>query len=228
MCTGVIIDLKIMAQNIKGGNLMKKALSVFLAILMMFSVLSIGSFAAEDTTSDSQFTSPWHGPEGSGKPAGYDQVVIRFNLNGGTLKSAQYVWNLETGRPEYTEPKDIGTGSWVMVPQYAGDLVADGEHYATLPAMNAPSDTLQFDGWYCQYDRSLYGANGGYLIPAGAGGTVIEFTAQWSPKEVEVDTMTKVMGILFKVFGTIIGLLFYTGDTEAGIALMEKVFGGLF
>ena len=39
--------------------------------------------------------------------------------------------------------------------------------------------------------------------------------------------MQKVMKILFSVFGTIIGLLFYAGDTEAGIALMEKVFGGV-
>lgn len=224
---GVIIDSKIMASHFKGGNLMKKALSVFLAVLMMFSVLGVGSFAVEDTTgSSSQFTSPWHGPEGSGKPAGYDQVVIRFNLNDGTLKNAQYVWNLETGKPEYTEANKI-VGTWVMVPQYKGDMVADGEHYVTLPTITPPSNTLAFDGWYCQYDRSLYGA-GAYRIPAGAGGQVIEFTAQWSPTQPEEDPLPKVLGILFKVFGTIIGILFYAGDTEAGIALMEKVFGGLF
>ncbi|MDD6528133.1 MAG: hypothetical protein PUF31_10095, partial [Oscillospiraceae bacterium] len=61
---------------------MKKALSVFLAILMMFSALSVGTFAADDTTGSSVATSPWHGPDGSGKPARYNQVVINFKLNG--------------------------------------------------------------------------------------------------------------------------------------------------
>lgn len=204
---------------------MKKALSVFLAILMMFSVLSVGSFAAEDTTGSSVATSPWHGPEGSGKPANYSQAVIIFHLNGGTLKSAQYVWNLDTGVPEYTDPKNI-VGDWVMVPMSDRDMVADGEHFISLPAITPPADK-QFDGWYCHSDRNLYGANGGYKIPAGAGGTIIEFTAQWSPAEIETPTMEKVMKILFSVFGTIIGLLFYAGNTEAGIAMMEKVFGGL-
>lgn len=206
---------------------MKKALSVFLAILMMFSVLSVGSFAAEDTTGSSSADSKWFGPAGSGKPANYDQVVIRFDFNSGTSKSSLYVWNEELGVAQWMEPKDLGTGYRVMVPQYDSQMVGDGEHFVTLPAMTPPSDTLQFDGWYCTNDRSLYGANGPFRIPAGSGGTVIELTAQWSPASVEEPTMQKVMKILFSVFGTIIGLLFYSGNTEAGIALMEKVFGGL-
>ena len=222
---GVIIDSKIMASQIKGGNLMKKALSVFLAILMMFSVLSVGSIAVDDTTGSSVATSPWHGPEGSGKPAKYNQVVITFNLNSGTLKSPQQVYDLNTGTWVYTEPKDI-VGTWAMVPQNDRDMVADGEHFISLPAITPPADR-QFDGWYCSYDGSLYGANGPYRIPAGTGGQVIEFTAQWSPAVVEEPTMQKVMKILFSVFGTIIGLLFYAGDTEMGIALMEKIFGGV-
>ncbi|MGN1443093.1 MAG: hypothetical protein ACI4XE_04510 [Acutalibacteraceae bacterium] len=205
---------------------MKKALSVFLAVLMMFSVLSVGSIAVDDTTSSSMYTSPWHGPEGSGKPANYNQVVINFKLNGGTLKSAQIVYDLETGERTYTDPKDI-VGSWVMVPADSRDMIADGEHFISLPTITAPSDK-SFCGWYCSYDGSLYGSGGPYRIPAGTGGTIIEFTAQWEPADYEEDPMQKVMGILFKVFGTIIGLLFYSGDTEMGIALMEKVFGGLF
>lgn len=205
---------------------MKKALSVFLAVLMMFSVLSVGSFAANDTTGSSVATSPWHGPKGEGKPANYDQVVCEFKLNGGTLKSAQQVYNLETGKWEYTDPDDI-IGTWAMVPQNDREMIGDGEHFITLPSIKAPTDK-QFIGWYCSYDGSLYGANGPFRIPAGTGGTIIEFTAQWEPSDYEEDTITKVLGILFKVFGTIIGLLFYSGDTEMGVALMEKVFGGLF
>ncbi len=207
---------------------MKKALSVFLAVLMMFSVLSVGSFAAEDTTGSSSAYGKWFGPEGSGKPANYDQVVIRLNFNSGTCKSALYVWNDDLGVAEWMEPKDLGTGTRVMVPQFATDMLGDGETYVTLPSMTPPSDTLAFSGWYCKYDRSLYGQGGPYRIPAGTGGTVIEFTAQWEPADVQEETLPKVMNILFKVFGTIIGLLFYSGDTEMGVALMEKIFGGLF
>lgn len=204
---------------------MKKALSVLLAILMMFSALGVGSIAADDTTGSSIATSPWHGPDGSGKPARYNQAVINFKLNGGTLKTAQQVYDLDTGKWIYTQPEDI-VGTWTMVPQNDRDMIADGENFVTLPTINAPADKV-FCGWYCTYDGSLYGAGGPYRIPSGAGGTIIEFSAQWEPADYEEPTMQKVMKILFSVFGTIIGLLFYAGDTEMGIAMMEKIFGGV-
>lgn len=204
---------------------MKKALSVFLAVLMMFSALSVGTFAVDDTTGSSVATSPWHGPDGSGKPARYNQVVINFQLNGGTLVSAQQVYNLNTGTWVYTEPENI-VGAWAMVPKDSSEMIGDGQHYVTLPDINPPTDKA-FSGWYCTYDGSLYGSGGPYRIPEGTGGTVIEFTAQWRPANYEEPTLNKVLKILFSVFGTIIGLLFYAGDTEMGIALMEKIFGGV-
>ena len=39
--------------------------------------------------------------------------------------------------------------------------------------------------------------------------------------------MATILGILIKVFGAIIGIVMYQGDTEAGVALMEKVLGGI-
>ena len=223
MYTGVIIKSKIMVKT-KGGYLMKKALSVFLAVLMMFSVLSIGSTATGDTTAPGYYNEDWFGPNA---PANYNQVVLQFNLNGGTLKGSNFVvWNLDTGKPEYVDGTKVES-PWVMVPLNSTDMVADGKHSVTLPAITPP-DGRSFDCWYCPTDGNGYGANSPYVIPASKAGQVIEFTAQWSAANYEEDTITKVMGILFKVFGTIIGLLFYAGDTEAGIAMMEKVFGGLF
>ena len=199
---------------------MKKALSVFLAILMLFSALSVGSsVGALSSVTPSQY----HGEPGSGMPAGYNQAVVIFYLRGGSLKEEVRIWDLDTADWKYVSNL---TGEYVMVPQNSSDMINDGEHYIILPAVTAP-DGRQFDGWrrINDTDSNGYAANMNYKIPSGV--LTIEFEAQYSAATIEQDTMTKVLDILMRVFGTIIGLLFYSGDTEAGIALMNKVFAGV-
>lgn len=196
---------------------MKKALSLFLAILTIFGCLGIGAAA------DSYVTSPWHGDEGSGKPASYEQVVLTFDANGGTFKNALPVYNSNTGVFDLSEAGKL-TGTWAMVPQSAGAQVPG--YIVTLPVVDSPKG-YQFAGWFCYLDGNTYGANSSFKIPAGTAGTIIEFRAAHIPTEPEEDTMAKVMSVLIKVFGAIIGILMYRGDTEAGVELMEKILGGI-
>ena len=56
---------------------------------------------------------------------------------------------------------------------------------------------------------------------------MISLRATYIAAEPEEDTFAKVFDILAKIFGTIIGLIAYSGDTEAGIAFVRKVFGGI-
>lgn len=218
---------------------MKKVLSVFLAVLMLFGALSVGSFAEDGTTTTTPAVSPkpyhaWW--EKDGGPCTAEQVVIAFNLNGGTLKNEAQVYNEETGKFEWKKGKDI-SGTYYMVPEDKNTM--KGGMSVVLPLVNAP-DGRQFNGWEVEvcvdtsnvgdtsYVGNTYAANAEFKIPVGARGTLIQMKASYSAADFEEPTITKVIGILMKVFGTIIGLIAYEGDTKKGIAFMEKVFGGLF
>lgn len=209
---------------------MKKVLSVFLAVLMLFGALSVGSFA-EDTTGTTPVTPPraYHDWWGEGGRCTAEQVVIAFNLNGGTLKNETQVYNEQTGNFEWKKGKDI-SGTYYMVPKNQYDM--KGGTSVVLPLVTAP-DGRQFNGWeveVCVGDRAgnTYAANAEFKIPVAASGTLIQMKASYSAADFEEPPMTKVVGILKKVFGFIIGLIVYNGDTKQGIALMESLFGDLF
>ncbi len=223
---------------------MKKVLSVFLAMLMLFGALSVGAFAEDDTTlapSESTTGTPSYDPnvspnvgydwwKGEGAPCTADQAVLSFSLNGGTMKYDQQVWDFTV--KDFVWQSGI-TGTYYMVPhtglQTGGDVII-------FPDVVAPNG-LSFAGWECisvgaskegqNLINCTFGATGRFVIPTDAGGQLIQFVARYTSADQEEDTMTKVMGILMKVFGTIIGLLLYQGDSEQGIALMQKIFSGL-
>ena len=211
---------------------MKKVLSVFLAVLMLFGALSVGSFAEDGTTTEPAVSpKPYHAWwEKDGGTCDPDQVVIAFNLNGGSLKNEARVYNEETNKFEWKKGKDI-TGTYYMVPENRD--VMKGGMSVVLPLVTAP-DGKQFNGWEVEvcvdasYVGQTYAANAEFKIPVAARGTLIQMKASYSSADFEEPTITKVIGILMKVFGTIIGLIAYEGDTKKGIAFMEKVFGGLF
>ncbi len=211
---------------------MKKVLSVFLAVLMLFGALSVSSFAEETTGSVVTPPMAYHDWWGEGGPCTPEQAVLSFNLNGGSLKAETQVYNEETGKFEWKAGKDV-TGTYYMVPQDPNTM--KGGMGVVLPEVTAPAGQ-QFNGWYCEacpvagseIVGNTYAATAAFKLPANCGKTLIQFRASYSPATIEEPTLTKVVGILMKVFGTIIGLIAYGGDTKQGIAFMEKVFGGLF
>lgn len=210
---------------------MKKVLSVFLAVLMLFGALSVSSFAEETTGPVVTPPMAYHDWWGEGGPCTPEQAVLAFNLNGGSLKAETQVYNEETGRFEWKAGKNV-TGVYYMVPQDPNTM--KGGMGVVLPEVIAPSG-WQFNGWSCEvcpcdisYVGNTYAAAAAFKLPLNCGGTLIQFRASYSPATIEEPTLTKVVGILMKVFGAIIGLIAYGGDTAKGIAFMEKVFGGLF
>lgn len=188
---------------------MKKILSVFLAMLMLFGALSIGASAvtaqeyAESTLVNE------------------DQVVLVFKFNGGKSYNPLPVYNSVTNGFDSAQVE----GDYIMIPYNDSDLIVGTN--ITLPDVT-PASGDKFIGWYCEEDGKTYAvAANGYQIPAYAGKKVITFTAWYKPAEPETDTLATILGILTKVFGAIIGIVLYGGDTEAGVALMNKVLGGL-
>lgn len=191
---------------------MKKILSVLLATLMLFSVLGVSASA-----------SVYENYYDQGIVDRNTQVVLAFDLNGGSLKTGAYVYDTTISNFVYKDGEDI-TGKYIMLPR-TPDTQLVGQ-FIKLPVLNAP-DGWQFNGWYCYLDGNSYAANSDFRIPAGSAGEVIEFYAAYSPAEVEEDTFATVLSILIKVFGAIAGIILYNGDTEQGIALFDKILGAL-
>lgn len=228
---------------------MKKVLALFLAMMMLLSALSIGVSAYDVETAK--------------KEAGVakNQVVLSFNLNGGTIKGGVRVYEPQhtvsqpkidaNGNVVYDADKNVvyetvvvpGEFKWdenylenmyYMLPENInGDTSAQTPNSTVrLPNVTAPSGYV-FNGWYCVWSNSTHPGNRMYTIPAHTGGQIIEFIADYSLETPEEDEMEGVFNILVKVFGTIVGLLFYsnTGSpnpVQAGMDLMETLLGGLF
>ena len=197
---------------------MKKVLSLFLAILMMFSVLAVGSSAADDDPAAPE------GPSYQGYTANADQALLVFKANTGTFSGALYVYNLQTNGFELRElTAEENKQPYVMVPRDAEECTLGKK--VTLPSVTAPKG-YKFDGWSCS-DGNTYGAvPGGFEVKAEHVGKVVIFTAAYGVDAPEQDTFAKVFDILIKICGSIYGLL-TGGDTEKGIATMRKLFAGL-
>lgn len=187
---------------------MKKILSVVLAVMMLFGAMSISASAAKH--------------DNFVVPNDFDKtqdVIIVLRFGSGTCKDYITVFNQEIA--DYEQVTGV-SGELVVV----GDSVVANRAY-TLPYVT-PAEGNNFNGWYCLMDGKSYpaGPTGGFTIP-NAPGEVIILEAQYYPSEAEGDTIGTIIGILTKVFGAIIGILFYGGNTDAGVAMMEKVLGGL-
>ena len=108
-----------------------------------------------------------------------------------------------------------------------------------LPVVLPANATDIFQGWeiigYGRSDVALKDYKSGTVIaggtqfelPSNCAGQILTFNARYTAGVAEEDTLGTILGILIKVFGAIIGILMYQGDTEAGAALMEKVLGGI-
>lgn len=203
---------------------MKKVLAVLLSVMMLFGALSFNSSAV----SASQY---FEGESPLVNPT--KQVIVTFDLAGGTMKNGVWVYNpAKTPKPDFEWVTGF-EGTYIMLPQDSGSMIPGTP--ITLPVVTAPAG-YEFLGWYCygiggDYTQgNSYAANSAYYIPQGTAGKIIEFRATYGPATIEPDTMETVMNILVKVFGTIVGLLFLGDEAnpaEAGMQMMTQLLGSL-
>ncbi len=201
---------------------MKKVLALFLAIMMIFSALSVGASAMDiESVRDKE-------------NIGDNQAILSFDLNGGTIKGGVRIYT-----PEYYDATGKlvpGSFSWsenyledmyYMIPENGAQTPGST---VRLPSVTPPSGYV-FNGWYCVWSNSTHPGNRMYTIPDYTGGQVIQFIADYALEEAEPEAMDTVMDILVKVFGTIIGLLFLSdreeGAVEAGMQLMSDLLATL-
>lgn len=199
---------------------MKKILSVMLAIMMLFGALSVSASALT------------HQQYVNMLPSDKSAVIIVFEFYGGTSKKALPVYNPDAPNGEnFVLTEEVGD-TYYMLPGAGGNLLQFGSS-VKMPSVTPPEGKA-FVGWECSTrDNELTAGstftityddiNKAYASDYG----VIYMEAIYEAAEPEGDTMATVLGILMKVFGTILGILFLDGSSSAGVELMEKVLGGL-
>ena len=189
-----------------------------LAIMMLFGALSVSASAAD-------------GPSYQGKVVNSNQTIIHFNFNGGSATNPDQLWVYDALNG-FQPGTDI-SGSYYMLPQSDDELVA-GYSRIYLPAVKAPSDTQVCAGWQLESQflsdvGMVYGAGGAshWDIPAAAAGKIVKFTAIFTATEGEGDTLQTILGVLTKVFGTILGLFLFDGSSAKGIELVNGLLSNL-
>lgn len=202
---------------------MKKILSVMLAIMMIFGALSVSASAA---VTNEEMIKEWNNTSETIiiKDKSYakrEHVVLQLNFNGGTSYTTLPAYDTLEGNFVYEKVSDY----YLMLPGCGIASLMPGT-YVTLPLVTA-AEGDDFQGWYCVETGQLIAGGDNWKIPENSGGMMYNFTAKYYPAESDGDTLAMIMGILMKVFGTIIGVLFLDGSSAAGVELMEKMLGGL-
>ena len=198
---------------------MKKILSVMLAIIMLFGALSISASAS--TMSADDFWNKYVTDDILVNPN--EHSILKFDFAGGSSTNALYVYDTAKGGFVST---DGVSGIYVMLPgSQVGYTLKPGSTIKT-PYVEAP-EGYKFNGWFCYGDGEYYVAGEKVTIPSDWKGRVIDFEAQYIPAKGEGDTLKTVLGVLSKVFGTVIGILFLDGSSAAGIELVEKLLANI-
>ena len=202
---------------------MKKILAVILAVMMLCGTMAMGTSAAELDTGLSQ----WH----DAGLANNDQVIFIFNMGDGHLRDSYEVYT-GVGATGFEYQSGI-TGQYIMIP-HGNDFVQAVGNYVDMPVC-IPKDTTthMFLYWERTSGSSKDQIPGGspFLVTDdminGPERGVVQFRAVYTSVDGGGDTLGTILGVLTKVFGAIIGILLYGGDTEAGVAMMDKILGGL-
>ena len=211
---------------------MKKALSLFLAVLMLFGALSVSAFATDGTVVNPQYF---------GKYADANtQVIVDFSITNGTLDDRSYLVMNEQGNGfSWVKGTDI-SGTYTMyavntVGQYDATVMVPG-YTIVMPGVKAAN------GWSCGGWKITYvdvnnvpqtvttgaGSEAFWTIPRDTKpGQIILARAIMNQTEPEEDTLGKILGIMTTIFGALLGIIMFKGDTEAGVAMVQKVLGGI-
>ena len=184
---------------------MKKVLAVFLAVMMLFSAFTMSSVAL------SQSSTQLLRDLKASKVITDEQVVLVFDLAGGTLKGKVEVYDENQG---FVEKEGI-TGVYNMIPNNQGKLTASAQipgRYVILPQVIAPKN-YKFEGWYCYGEEGIvpsgtYSAGAAYYIPKNADYVgVIEFFALMVPAPAESGMLDMLLGVFGKVVEAIANAL---------------------
>ena len=219
---------------------MKKVLALFLAVLMLCGCFGVSASAADEET-----LGMYVDYFGNGKVADPSKECIVIYYSGiGSFAEGTTHYSYKQGpipvgknyKGVLVDAPFMGTNTFV--PEAAYQL-------KELPTLEG----YEFRGWrFCGYEynggvveyetnnnmylrlvdggTTVYPSGSWILLPTNCAGKALRFEAEWR-LTAEEDTMTMILGIMMKVFGAIVGILMYQGDTEAGVALMEKVLGGI-
>ena len=202
---------------------MKKVLAVMLAVMMLFSAMAVSVSALTPDATEllrSLRTS---------KVITNEQVVLSFDLAGGTIKGKVEVYDENEGFVY----KEGVTGTYNKVHNNGGQYLASSQtpgHYVVLPSVIPPEGKV-FDGWYCYGEDGIipegnYVAGSKYYIPKGADYIgVIEFFALMSPAPVEGDIFDTILGVFAKVIESVIAALGITLPEDFSIS---ELFSNLF
>lgn len=206
---------------------MKKFLAAVLAVMMIFCSFAVS--AADDVTTAPVYKTPNYGYVNfwEAEIANTNQTIVSFKLNSGKITSGVVAYDIANDSFEHLETFD---GEYYYMVPYTASAQVPGSTIQ-LPVVTAPSDWV-FNGWSTP-DGEIYVGGTSYTIPSSAAYKVIRFEADYSIAEEEEDTMGGVMSILVKVFGSIVGLMFFSDEygssaIEEGMQLVEKLIGGLF
>ena len=203
---------------------MKKILSVMLAVLTLFSVLSIGASAAQLPYSENQlFGTTINGSSESYTISSSVHTILGFDFAGGTSTYALPVYDTEKGG--FVDTEGVGD-KYLMLPGCKSSYYLTYGSSIKTPYVEAP-EGYKFNGWFCAENHEYYVAGETIKIPQDWIGNLVEFEATYIPAKVEGDTMKTVLGVLTKVFGTILGILFLDGSSSAGVELVEKLLAGI-
>ena len=196
---------------------MKKILSVMLAVMMLFGALSISASAvAPDYFWGKQVGDGVIVSEGT-------HAILVFDFAGGTSTYGLPVF--DTDENAFVNVDGVGD-KYIMLPGCKTDYYLTVNSPVKTPFVEAP-EGYKFNGWYSPDTGEYYVAGERVTIESSWIGDVIDFEATYVPEKVDGDTLKTVLGVLTKVFGTILGILFFDGQAAAGIELVEKLLAGI-
>lgn len=199
---------------------MKKILSVMLAIMMLLGALSVGASALDAE-------SLWGTKPGNVVIAQGTNAILSFDYNGGKSYSNMIAYDTVKGGFYETSV----SGIYLMLPgAYTSQRFSTYETVGTpvkMPIATSDGDFLLY--WYCVETGEQLAADSTWFIPeyADSANGVFHFIARYAPAEAEGDTLATILGVLTKVFGTILGLLIFDGSSQQGTEFVDGLLGSL-
>lgn len=199
---------------------MKKILSVMLAIMMIFGAMSLSASAANVMDDHA-----------SAVLQNKDVVVMVFRFGEGQSRDALLVYDpAVAGNLTLT---DAVTGNYYMFPGLHADLEANTQ--VQMPYAVTSEEGRGFSHWTNSVTGETYHPGEWVTITEemvtlahnSQSRGVIYLDATYYNTLPAEDTMAMILGILMKVFGTIIGILFLDGSSAAGVELVGKLLGGI-